>query len=138
MENIAKTASRVLDAATKSVKSGSTRQMPSLKNISVEKIFLTFARRHTHRWTIAHDDKLARQLWWRDLAEAKITDDEVISGLKTCKSCKWPPSVGEFIEYCKHHSKPVFYISLPPPEVNKRKVKTLIKKMKKSVGILPK
>ena len=73
----------------------------------IELIFRTFARRFTHRWKINHDDLLARHLWHRDLSREEITDAMVVDGLKACTKLKWPPSIGEFIEFCLASNKPI-------------------------------
>ena len=118
-----------LITGTASEQTGST-----LNAQSVELIFRTFARRFAHRWTISFEDRLARQLWLRDLKHERITDSDVVKGLNACILCQWPPSIGQFINYCKRKEYDALYHrpykALPRPSVNPEAVEKNISKMK--------
>ncbi|HKK04221.1 MAG TPA: replication protein P [Gammaproteobacteria bacterium] len=67
----------------------------------MELVFRTFARRHSYRWRPTFEDDKARQLWLHDLRRAGLVDADVRRGLDKCAQEEWPPTVGEFIKFCR-------------------------------------
>lgn len=64
-------------------------------------MFRTFSRRFGHKFKATYEDSKARDLWLRDLKSKGISDEQIRFGLDACVELEWPPSVGEFIRWCK-------------------------------------
>lgn len=90
--------------AMKSEGAGPKKNASENYSVSIEAIntlFMTFARRWSHKWEKTNADPKARSVWRHDLTQLKVTDESLRVGLKKSAALEWPPSPAEFAALCR-------------------------------------